>query len=129
VSRFEVREAGAVVASPEVWGYLAAKTTQVVMRDLRSGHKADLLQEFVHAAAEAAQRQVAPDTVVSSAKPVVAPIATIEITPVEAATRMGCTPQYVRRLCQDGRLHARQVGRQWLIDAAQIDRRSPRRAP
>jgi excisionase family DNA binding protein len=128
VSRFGVRDDGAVVASPEVWGYLAAKTTQVVLRDLRSGLRADLLQEFVHATSEAAQRQVAPDTAVSSAKPEVAVVATIEITPAEAAERMCCSVQYVRRLCQDGKLMARQVGRQWLIDAAQIDRQSPRRA-
>jgi len=33
----------------------------------------------------------------------------------EMAARMGCTPQYVRQLCREGRLPARRHGRDWLI--------------
>ena len=40
---------------------------------------------------------------------------TLEINTAEMAARMGCTPQYVRRLCREGRLPARRHGWTWLI--------------
>ncbi|SDQ68713.1 helix-turn-helix domain-containing protein [Thermostaphylospora chromogena] len=40
---------------------------------------------------------------------------TLEINTAERAARMGCTPQYVRRLCREGGLLARRHGRDWLI--------------
>lgn len=42
--------------------------------------------------------------------------ATVEIrTAQEMAVVMGCSVQYVRRLCASGALHARRAGRSWLI--------------
>ncbi|MFF0243963.1 helix-turn-helix domain-containing protein [Streptosporangium sandarakinum] len=39
----------------------------------------------------------------------------VEVTATDMASFMGCSPQYVRRLCASGVLRARRVGRQWLI--------------
>ncbi|MGW3352570.1 helix-turn-helix domain-containing protein [Nonomuraea rubra] len=41
--------------------------------------------------------------------------AIVEITAGEMAGLMGCSPQYVRRLCASGVLRARRAGRLWLI--------------
>lgn len=40
---------------------------------------------------------------------------TVEMTACEVAAVMGCSPQYVRRLCASGVLRARRAGRQWMI--------------
>ncbi|MEU4190062.1 helix-turn-helix domain-containing protein [Streptomyces griseoluteus] len=38
----------------------------------------------------------------------------------DAAARLGCSPEYARRLARRGRLSARRVGRTWLVDAAAL---------
>ena len=40
----------------------------------------------------------------------------------EAAKRWGCTMGYIRQQARAGRLHAVQIGRTWLVDAAEIRR-------
>jgi excisionase family DNA binding protein len=42
----------------------------------------------------------------------------------EAAAAMGCSPQYVRRLCRAGRVTARRVGREWLVSLPKPDQRA-----
>jgi excisionase family DNA binding protein len=97
-------------------------------RDLASGHEVSRLLELAQATADAAQSQTALlDAVVSPTKPEPRPPERLELSPKEAAMRMKCSEQYVRRLCARGRIKARQVGRQWLIDPTDIDRESPRR--
>lgn len=124
---FVVSQDGSIFAPPEVWAWLSAKASQVVRRDRQSGHEVDRLLEFVQATAEAAQMQTrADDTVVSSPKPTDAATTRLEITTEEAAMRMHCSAQYVRRLCVQGRIPARRVGSQWLVDSAGIDRETPR---
>lgn len=39
----------------------------------------------------------------------------VEIGASELAERMGCSPEYARRLARSGRVPARRVGRTWLI--------------
>jgi excisionase family DNA binding protein len=96
-------------------------------RDRQSGHEVSRLLEFVQATAEAAQLPTsADDTAVSPPKPTRDEVARLELTPREAAMRMNCSEQYVRRLCSQNRIPARRVGRLWLIDADGIDRPTPR---
>lgn len=47
-----------------------------------------------------------------------APSATVEpeMTVTEVTGQMGASPEYVRRLCREGRLRARKPGREWLIE-------------
>lgn len=125
---FRVRPDGSIAAPPEVWAWVSGKASQMVRRDRQSGHEVGRLLEFVQATAEAAQLQTAADdTAVSLPKPAIEQPARLELTPKEAAMRIGCTEQYVRRLCSQNRITARRVGRLWLIDADDIDRTSPRR--
>jgi excisionase family DNA binding protein len=49
-----------------------------------------------------------------------APAARVEIGISDAAQRLGCSPEYARRLARRGRLSARRVGRTWLVDAAAL---------
>lgn len=126
---FVVRRDGSIAAPPEVWAWLSSKASQMVRRDRQSGHEVGRLLEFVQATAEAAQQQstTVSDTAVSSPKPADAPSPRVEITPKEAAMRIGCSEQWVRRLCSQKRIPARRVGQLWLIDEAGINRTSPRR--
>ncbi|MFH9293843.1 helix-turn-helix domain-containing protein [Streptomyces sp. NPDC017520] len=39
----------------------------------------------------------------------------VEVSAREWAERVGCSPQYVRRLARTGRVPARRIGRAWLI--------------
>ncbi|MBT2207026.1 excisionase family DNA-binding protein [Actinomadura sp. NEAU-AAG7] len=57
------------------------------------------------------------------------PPAMVEISVRTAAEDMGASPEYVRRLCRDGRLRARRVGRTWLIDPTSLTREEPCRTP
>ncbi|MGI5325520.1 helix-turn-helix domain-containing protein [Actinomadura nitritigenes] len=41
---------------------------------------------------------------------------TVEVSAAEMAEAMGASREYVRRLCRDGRLPARRIGRTWLIE-------------
>ena len=124
---FQVRRDGSIAAPTEVWGYLGRKATQMVRHDRQSGLRVDLLLEFIQAAAEAQQAQLAHDTVVPHAEPVKVAPARLEMTAKEAAERMGCSERYIRRLCSDGRIQSRRVGRDWIIRADDIDRQKPRR--
>ncbi|MGW4441056.1 helix-turn-helix domain-containing protein [Streptomyces sp. NPDC004596] len=44
----------------------------------------------------------------------------VEVGVSDAAARLGCSPEYVRRLARRRRLSARWVGRTWLVDAAAL---------
>lgn len=43
------------------------------------------------------------------------------LTAKEVAKRWGVTPQWVRFICSDGRLKAERVGRDWVIDEADVE--------
>lgn len=126
---FRVGPDGSIAAPPEVWAWVSGKVSQMARRDLANGHEVGRLLEFAQVTAEAAQvgAPTSCDTEVSPPKPASAPPARVELTPREAAMRMNCSEQYVRRLCSQKRIPARRVGQLWLIDAAGIDRQSPRR--
>ncbi|WP_354573692.1 excisionase family DNA-binding protein [Frigoribacterium sp. UYMn621] len=127
VSRFVVGEDGQIGASSEVWGWVSARVSKLTRQDARlNGSFSPLLLELVDATGRAAHCAEGV-LVVPSPEPVGVPVATIEVTPDEAAKRMGCSSEYVRRLARNGRLEARRVGRSWLIEASQIDRPAPRR--
>ena len=51
--------------------------------------------------------------------PAVSP--TVEISTDHAAQLLGCSAEYVRRLCRSGRLAGRRIGRAWLIDQVSFD--------
>lgn len=125
---FRIGRDGSIVAPPEVWAWVSSKVTQMARRDLANGHEITRLLELAQVTAEAAEIQTAlDDTSVSSAKPANTALARLEeISPKEAAMRMNCSEQYVRRLCSQGRINARRLGLIWLIDAADIDRSTPR---
>ncbi len=48
-------------------------------------------------------------------------MATVYLTSVEAATRLGVSPTRIRQFCQAGRLGQR-IGRNWAITEAQCDK-------
>ncbi|MDG4788094.1 helix-turn-helix domain-containing protein [Micromonospora sp. WMMD1102] len=46
----------------------------------------------------------------------------VEISTTEAAAVLGCSVQFVRRLCRSGGVSARRAGRRtWLVDVASLD--------
>jgi excisionase family DNA binding protein len=50
------------------------------------------------------------------------------LTAREAARRLGCSVQYVRRLLRSGRLRGSKVGRDWVVEEADVTRWSVARA-
>lgn len=49
------------------------------------------------------------------------PAPTMEISTDAAAHLLGCSAQYVRRLCRAGQLQGRRIGRAWLITQRSLD--------
>ncbi|MCB5166043.1 helix-turn-helix domain-containing protein [Streptomyces bambusae] len=47
----------------------------------------------------------------------------------EAASLLGCTPTYVRRLCRTGALPAQRITGGWVIEAAALDQYRHGRPP
>lgn len=43
------------------------------------------------------------------------------LTTQEVAIRLGFTPQWVRKLCEAGRLKAEKLSRDWLIDPKSVE--------
>lgn len=43
------------------------------------------------------------------------------LTAPEAAVRLGCSVQYVRRLLRSSKLHGRKMGRDWLLEESEIE--------
>lgn len=126
-TRFRVRPDGSIVAPPEVWGYVGRKASEKARRDRENGHRVDLLLEFIEAAAEAQRAQFTRDTVVPSPEPAEVPPARVELTPAEVAERLGCSAEWVRRLCSAKRIPAHKVSGIWVIYEDDIDRPTPRR--
>jgi excisionase family DNA binding protein len=115
-----VRSDGSVVVPAS----LAGEVLRIVLRDLAGRVRADggelatgvrELLWGLHAAALEAEQQAgsAPGTLE------VSPVR-VEIGISDAAHRLGCSPEYARRLARRGRLSARRVGRTWLVDAAAL---------
>jgi excisionase family DNA binding protein len=113
-----VREDGSVVVPPA----LAGEVLRCLLRDLSARVRADGgelsagvrgLLWGLHAAAVEAEASSVPGTLEAAA-------ARVEIGISDAAQRLGCSPEYVRRLARRGRLSARRVGRTWLVDAAAL---------
>ena len=44
------------------------------------------------------------------------------MTPAQAAARLGCTEQWVRSLCKQGRIKATKLGRDWQIAETDLPR-------
>jgi excisionase family DNA binding protein len=115
-----VREDGSVVVPPA----LAGEVLRCLLRDLSSRVRADggelsagvrELLWGLHAAATEAEQQTS-----SVSGTLEAAAARVEIGISDAAQRLGCSPEYARRLARRGRLSARRVGRTWLVDAAAL---------
>ena len=51
---------------------------------------------------------------------------TMEVTTAQAAERLGIPPRRVRALITAGRLKAKKIGRDYLIDTRQLDKFTPR---
>ncbi|MGS2640256.1 helix-turn-helix domain-containing protein [Streptosporangium sp. G12] len=117
-----LREDGSVVIPPEV----AAPVLRLLTIGLTARVRADggeigpVARQVLHALHAASQRCDEPGF--RSETPEPRP-AIVEITVMGMASEMGCSPQYVRRLCASGVLRARRVGRQWLITPD--ERRTP----
>jgi excisionase family DNA binding protein len=45
----------------------------------------------------------------------------------EAASILGCTPSYVRRLCRQGDLEAQKAGSAWIIPRSEVEDEKRRR--
>jgi excisionase family DNA binding protein len=116
------RATGASVSGPpEAWLWIAAWTS-------RAGRSAGLpraLRDFI-AAAEAAARADPTRALPSTEVTAEASSTLVEVDVRTVAARLGCTPRWVTTLCSTGRITARKVGRTWLIDAASVDRETPR---
>jgi excisionase family DNA binding protein len=115
-----VREDGSVVVTPA----LAGEVLRCLLRDLAGRVRADggelaagvrELLWGLHAAATEAEQQASSVGGTLQASPV-----RVEIGISDAAQRLGCSPEYARRLARRGRLSARRVGRTWLVDAAAL---------
>lgn len=120
-------------------GLIAADGSVRVPRDLAGPLRAVLGRWLAAAAADAgarpspalrelwlalgtAERQ--PATRPSSADGTPPPgTPTMEISAVDAASLLGCSVEFARRLCRTGRIPARRIGRAgpWLIDQAGLD--------
>lgn len=115
-----VREDGSVVVPPA----LAGEVLRIVLRDLSSRVRADggelsvgvrELLWGLHAAAAGVEQRAGSVDGTSGGGPV-----RVEVGISDAAARLGCSPEYARRLARGGRLSARRVGRTWLVDAAAL---------
>lgn len=52
----------------------------------------------------------------------------VHITAAAAASRLGLSVQRVRDLCRDGRLPAQKIGRDWIINTADLKAVAERKA-
>lgn len=119
-ARCLVREDGSVVVPAS----LAGEVLRIVLRDLAVRVRADggelsagvreLLWGLHASAAEAEQQAGSVDGTLEG------PPVSVEVGISDAAARLGCSPEYARRLARRGRLSARRVGRTWLVDAAAL---------
>ncbi|MFV2102810.1 helix-turn-helix domain-containing protein [Micromonospora sp. LOL_024] len=112
---------GSVIVPADVAGELLA----AAVRDLTARARRDGLAVSGRAVAvlqalhEAAVRH---DTTSSGPGTPTATTPMVEISTHEAATLMGCSAEYVRRLCRSGVVIARRIGPAWLIDRPSLDR-------
>ncbi|MFF3897920.1 helix-turn-helix domain-containing protein [Streptomyces sp. NPDC001812] len=75
----------------------------------------------LHRAAEGARTELSSDN--GTPPPPTATVATgSEVSVMEAAALLGCTPEYARRLARAGAFQARRIGaRTWAIDRTSLD--------
>ena len=113
---------GSVTIPPSI----AREVLRALLRDLTARVRADggevspgvrRLLLALHTAAE--QRTPAPAGSVPGT-PLPSP-GTVEIVTGEAAALLGCSSEFVRRLCRTGRLRARRDRWEWRIDACSLD--------
>jgi excisionase family DNA binding protein len=132
VTRFDVRVDGTIAADPQalnavrLWFLRAYKAD--VSRNGGAGNSA-VLMEFIAALGESVRiREVLGETV-PLAVPDTEGTGIMEVSVAEASRLMGgCSAGYVRRLLREGKLAGRRQGRDWLVNATDIDRHRPRRA-
>jgi excisionase family DNA binding protein len=119
---FNVRTDGSVVFRAEDWGRLAAYVSRKVREDAQrnGGGYSPLLLGFVDAArtAEHLMFAFAPEQrlQVPLSEPDNKQAGMMWVSAKEAATRNGCSVEYMRRLARQGRVPACRAGREWLID-------------
>ena len=125
---FIVRPDGSLITTPEIWGAVSVYVSRRVREDAttRGRPYSPMLLALIDATAEAAHLMSVVE--VPSSEPRTGPVGKVEITPAEAAARMGCSTEYARRLARRGDIRARKIGRNWLIDADDIDRETPKAA-
>lgn len=118
--------------------HLAGAVRRILVRDLAQHVRADggtptaAVRQLVYALSRAEHdhdqaaalpthkhRQPGPGSG-SGTPPAASPI--VEISTSAAAASLGCSAEFVRRLCRSERLSGRRIGRAWLIDAADLDR-------
>lgn len=121
---FRSRDGRVEAASPQAWAWIASRVSRLWdVEGHLSGHYSGLLLDFVNAAEQAAEERLTRPVSLPKPAPVV-PARLEEIDTEEAARRMQCSQQYVRRLARAGRISGRIVGHCWLIDASSIDRQA-----
>lgn len=109
----------AVVVSPALAGEVFAALSAYVTERVRitGGLPSPACYELLRSLYAAARRPARP-ALGSADGTTSAPSATVEpeMTATEVAGQMGASPEYVRRLCREGRLRARRPGHEWLIE-------------
>ena len=103
---------------------LAGPVCRILVRDLAQHIRADggaptaKLRELLYVLSRAEHRL---DVAGSDDGTPPAVSLTVEISTDHAAQLLGCSAEYVRRLCRSGRLAGRRIGRAWLIDQVSFD--------
>ncbi len=131
VTRFDVGIDGRITADPQalnavrLWMIRAYQAD--VARNGGTGNSA-VLMDFLGACGESVRIREVLGDVVPLAVPDTARTGIIGVSVAEAADRMRCSVGYVRRLLREGKLAGRHIGRDWLVDASQVDQHRPKRA-
>lgn len=107
---------------------LAGAVRRILVRDLAQHVRADGgqptadVRQLVYAFARSEHRYDVDQADSSATGTPDARPPIVEISAHDAASLLGCSVEYVRRLCQSGRVSARRAGRRaWLIDRASLD--------
>lgn len=108
--------------------HLAGAVRRILVRDLAQHVRADggaptaAVRALVYELARAEHHHDQAATLPSSGSgtpPAASPI--VEISTSAAAVSLGCSAEFVRRLCRSERLSGRRIGRAWLIDPVSLD--------
>lgn len=104
--------------------HLAAAVRRILIRDLAQHVRTDGaapthgVRQLLYALGRAEHHDQAHSS--AHGTPTAAPVR-VEISTDTAALALGCSVEYVRRLCRSGRILGRRIGRAWLVDRASLD--------